>query len=269
MRMDKRIIFYKKTVDKWVKHRDARILVVAGGENDKEVFTELGFDNVTISNLDERMKGNEFQPFEWSYQDAENLSFEDNSFDFVVVHAGLHHCYSPHRALLEMYRVAKLGIIIFESRDSFVMKIITFLGLTQVYEHAAVYYNNCKYGGVQNTDIPNFVYRWTEREIQKTINSYAPFAPHRFHFCYGSDIPRALKLRKKQIFKMLFVYLLKPLYSLFSRICPKQQNLFACYIEKPNLQKDHFEWLKYKEGEFSFNREWAENYYKKTVRLHN
>jgi ubiquinone/menaquinone biosynthesis C-methylase UbiE len=35
------------------------------------------------------MKGNEFHPFKWSYQDAENLSFKDKSFDFVVVHSGL------------------------------------------------------------------------------------------------------------------------------------------------------------------------------------
>ena len=144
--MNKRSSFYKQTIGKWIKNKGDQILVVSGGHNDSEVFKDLGFDNVTIANLDERMKGNEFQPFEWSYQNAGNLSFEDNSFEFVIVHAGLHHCYSPHRALLEMYRVATRGIIILESRDSFVMKIISYLGFTQKYEHAAVFYNSCKYG---------------------------------------------------------------------------------------------------------------------------
>jgi len=263
MKMNARFSYYKRIIDKWIKNRNARILVVAGRESDSEVFKELGFDNVVISNIDERLKGNEFQPFEWSYQNAENLSFEDNSFDFVVVHASLHHCYSPHRALLEMYRVARQGIVVLESRDSFIMKIATWLGFTQTYEHAAVYYNSCRYGGVQNTHIPNFVYRWTEREIEKTINSYAPFAPHRFRYCYGNDIPCSLAHRKKVNCKMFLVCLLRPFYRLFARIFPKQQNLFACYIEKPNLQKDHFEWLKYEEGKLLFNKDWAEDYYKK------
>lgn len=260
--MDRRIAHYKKTIDKWLQHRGDRILVVAGGKIDSEVFKELGFNNVTISNLDKRMKGNEFQPFEWSCQNAENLSYEDNSFDFVVVHSGLHHCYSPHRALLEMYRVAKRGVIMFESRDSFVMKIVIYLGLTETYERAAVYYDSCKYGGVQNTDIPNFVYRWTEREIEKTINSYAPLAPHRFFYSYSNDTPCTPKRRKKGNYKVVLVNILRPFYFLFTRIFPRQQNLFACYIEKPNLHKDHFEWLKYKEGKLVFNKEWADSYYK-------
>jgi ubiquinone/menaquinone biosynthesis C-methylase UbiE len=44
-------------------------------------------------------------------QDAENLSYDDRAFDLVVVHAGLHPCYSPHRALLEMYRVARRCVV--------------------------------------------------------------------------------------------------------------------------------------------------------------
>jgi len=261
--MDARISFYKRTIDELIKDRCVKILIVGGWENDKEVMLELGFDNVTISNLNETVQGNEFLPFKWSYQDAENLLFEDESFDYVVVHAVLHHCYSPHRALLEMYRVAKRGVIIFESRDSLIMKIIISLGLTQTYEHAAVYGNSCKYGGVKNTDIPNYVYRWTESEIEKTIKSYAPYAPHRFYYRYAHDAPRYGKRIKKGSLKVAFVYLLKPFFSLYSIIFPKQQNLFSCYIQKPDLQKDHFEWLIYKDGKLSFNRTWAENHYKK------
>src|SRR5437762_2881238 len=86
---------------------DMSVLVVCGGEIDKRIFQQLGFTAVTISNLDTRMTGQEFAPYNWSCQDAEALAFPDNSFDFVVVCAGLHHCYSPHRALLEISRVAR------------------------------------------------------------------------------------------------------------------------------------------------------------------
>ena len=261
--MDKRIAHYKKTIDKWIKNRHDRILIAAGGTNDRKIFKELGFVNVTISNIAAGLNKKEFLPYEWSCQDAENLSFADNFFDFVVVHAALHHCRSPHRALLEMYRVAKKGIIIFESRDSFIMKIIVCLGLTETYEHVNVYYHSCKQGGLRNTDIPNFVYRWTESEIEKTISSYAPFAPHRFFYSYSHDSPCTPIRRKKGNYKVFLVNLARPFYYLFSKIFPKQQNLFACFIEKPNLEKNHFKWLKYRDDRLTFNKEWAENYYKK------
>ncbi|MDF9799716.1 SAM-dependent methyltransferase [Catalinimonas alkaloidigena] len=94
--------------DKLLSEKNS-ILVICAGTYDKEVFNSLGFQNVTISNLDSRMKGNEFEPYQWSFQDAENITFATDHFDWVVVHAGLHHCYSPHKTLLEMLRVGKKG----------------------------------------------------------------------------------------------------------------------------------------------------------------
>ena len=261
--MTKRSLFYMATLDRWLKSRESKILVVAGGETDRFVFEELGFSSVTISNVDERVTGKEFDPFEWSYQNAEELSFEDNSFDYVVVHAGLHHCYSLHRALLEMYRVARQGVIMFESRDSFVMRIIIGLGLTQTYEHAGVYVNSYQFGGVQNSDIPNYVYRWTEREVEKTINSYAPYAPIRFRYSYGNDLPRSSGLTKSEGYKMVLVHALRPFYSVFSYLFPRQQNMFACFVEKPDVQSQHFDWLTYEDGNLRFNKDWGDRYYKK------
>ncbi len=51
----------------------------------------------------------------------------------------------------------KIGILAFEARDSLLMRIVTKLNLAQEYEHAAVFYNNCSHGGVNNTQIPNYV----------------------------------------------------------------------------------------------------------------
>src|SRR5882762_6017574 len=115
----------RKLIDDGVVTRSDSVLVVCGGPLDDLVFSGHGFTELTITNLDASMTNNR--------QDAENLTFEDGSFDFVVVHAGLHHCYSPHRALLEMYRVARKCIIAFESRDSLLMTAAVRLGLTMNY----------------------------------------------------------------------------------------------------------------------------------------
>jgi ubiquinone/menaquinone biosynthesis C-methylase UbiE len=259
---DKRVSFYQNTIRQWILDKDASILVVGGGETDRSVFHSLGFTNVVISNLDSRLKGDEFYPYEWSYQKAESLSFEKDSFDFVVVHAALHHCESPHRAFLEMYRVAKKGAIAFESRDSLLMKILEQVGLSPSYEHLAVYYNDGKFGGVNNTEIPNYIYRWTEREIEKTINSYAPYAKHEFSYSYDNDEPFSANVEKKAFLKKLIISTAKPVYQLFVKLFPRQQNLFAFCVNKPDLEADVYPWIISSNGNLGFDIEWARLIYR-------
>ena len=91
----------RKLIDKSVLRRDMKILVVCGGDWDKNALLECGFTNVVISNLDTRMDGHDYLPFQWSFQDAEKLDFDDDQFDVCIAHSGLHHCRSPHGALLE------------------------------------------------------------------------------------------------------------------------------------------------------------------------
>ncbi len=263
---NKRISFYANVVSQWIKDRNASTLVVAGGLNDRNVFGDLGFTNVIISNLDTRMQGDEFTPFRWSFQNAESLAYDGCEFDYAVVNAALHHCSSPHRALLEMYRVARRAAILIESRDSLVMRALEALRFTSTYETTAVYYNECQYGGVNNTNIPNFVYRWTEREIEKTISSHAPYASHRFHYRYGNDIPDLVSRERNGGLKALIVALAKPAYRAFACLFPKQQNLFACMIEKPVLPRDLHFWITLDgDSEMKFNREWADKIYKPSL----
>jgi ubiquinone/menaquinone biosynthesis C-methylase UbiE len=259
---DTRISFYKKTVYKWITDKSASILVVGGGETDRDVLHSLGFTNVMISNLDSRLKGDEFEPYQWSLQKAEELSYGKDEFDFVVVHAALHHCESPHRALLEMYRVAKIAAIAFESRDGLLMKILEKVKLTPSYEHVAVYYNDGKFGGVNNTEIPNYIYRWTERDIEKTVHTYAPYAKHKFQYEYGNDVPSSVGLQQKATIKQFVISVAKPFYQIFILLFPKQQNLFAFYIKKPEIPKDLHEWLKVDGENIRFNYEWAKKVYK-------
>jgi SAM-dependent methyltransferase len=254
-----RLSYYESTVADWIGDRNASILVVGGGQNDRDVMFKLGFTNVVISNLDSRMVGNEFAPFEWSFQNAESLSYNDSVFDYVVVHAALHHCPSPHRALLEMYRVARRAAIVFESRDSLLIRLLVKFKFTPAYEPTAVYYNDCKFGGVNNTEIPNYVYRWTERELEKTIASYAPHAKHRIDYRYASDIPHLVSCQKKRGLRGLVLALAAPVYKLFALVFPKQQNLFACKIDKPTLPGDLQDWLVQQgDGELKFNQQWGD-----------
>lgn len=262
--MRERESFYEKVVKQRIISKTASILVCGGGALDKRVFTKLGFQNVTISNLDIRVGPGDYAPMHWKFENSEALSFPDNYFDYVVIHAAIHHASMPHKVLVEMYRVSKIGILAFESRDSILMRVLEKLQLTQVYEHAAVYYNDCKYGGLNNTDVPNFVYRWTEREIEKTIQAYAPYYKHKFRYAYGTAFPCTPELEAKGRFKVIFLSAGRPLYWLFSKVFKKQQNLFAFYVEKPTTFNNLFPWLVFDENKRAvrFNKDWGEQKYK-------
>lgn len=262
--METRSQFYKKIVKKEIISLDSSILICGGGDLDKSVFLDIGFKNVTISNLDTRVKIDDFLPYKWAFENAENLSFKDHAFDYVVIHAAVHHASRPHQVILEMYRVAKKGVLIFESRDSILMRLLEILQITQTYEHAAVHFNNGDFGGQNNTNIPNYVFRWTEREIEKLIQTFSPYYKHIIRYNYGSAFPCTPELEEKGQLKKLILHFLKPFYWIFSKIFVKQQNMFSILILKDIEFNNIFPWLKYnkKMKKITFNKNWSTKKYK-------
>lgn len=261
--MDDRERFYERTVSDLVQPLDATILVCGGGDLDKRVLERIGYRNVTISNLDSRMTGCEYAPYLWKLENAESLSFPDDSFDYALIHAAVHHAASPHRVLTEMYRVARRGMLVIEARDALLVRIMEALGVTESYEHSAVYYNGGEHGGVNDTGIPNYIYRWTEREVEKTIQAYAPHVKHTFAYRYGTAAPNAWRLARGGRAAQAAMALASLGYRGLARLTPKQQNLFAFYVAKPQHGAPLFPWLKLDSGtnRIGFNAEWAEQRY--------
>ena len=108
------------------------------------------------------------------YADLEKLPVADASYDVVLAHEVLHHCRSPHAALVEMLRVSRRNIVLMEPNDSLAMRWLMRLRFSTSYELPAVIYNNYEKGGVNNTDIPNFIYRWDPRTIYQTVAACLP-----------------------------------------------------------------------------------------------
>jgi SAM-dependent methyltransferase len=68
--------------------------------------------------------------------DAENLPFRDGAFDYGFVHDGLHHLTSPERAIRELARVSRRGLIVTEPADAAITNLLIRLGLMKPYEEA-------------------------------------------------------------------------------------------------------------------------------------
>jgi len=245
-----------------VLDRSESVLAVCAGAAERDVFIRLGLTNAIITNLDDEMVQNDFAPLKWSRQDATNLAFEDASFDLAFVADGLHHTPAPHRALVEMYRVARRGVIVIESRDNLVMRLANWLGLSPEYEIEAVVGNDFRKGGLNNTEIPNYIYRWTEEEFIKTIRSFDPLGRHTFRFFYGLNLPYGQAEMKESDIKLRILQMTDPILHAFTRIFKKQCNSLGMVALKPHLPDDLWPWLRLEEGQARFNPAYARGRFK-------
>ena len=126
-----------------------------------------------------------------------------------------------------MYRVARKGVLIIEARDSLLMKTMVKLNVAEKYEISAVTHQDeyGDYGGVDNTEIPNYVYRWTEREVNKLLKSLDPSKKNTIIFDYENDLTN---IKSKNPLIKIIIFFAKIFFIFFK----KQQNCLSIFIDK-------------------------------------
>jgi SAM-dependent methyltransferase len=250
------------------------VFVVGASPSEVALLKEAGLNNLTISNIQDpgadHSASRERNSIRMLVSDAETLSVADNSFDLVIAHEVLHHCASPHRALCEMLRISRRHVVILEPNDSLAMKGLAALRLTFPYELASVIANGHVSGGVRNSAIPNFIYRWNPHEILKTASASAPertFCIYPFPYWDFNACPDNLSLRRSTRIPALAHFagperLLSALrlsqraLNLFSPIRGQGNKLFCC-IEKSSELKP---WLKRGEDRIVFDRNFQDSH---------
>lgn len=235
--------------------KDQPVLVVGGGQEDLEMLSACGFKEIVLSNL--TGKG--------VVLDAENIDLPDNSYPTVFAHAVLHHCRSPQKALGEMVRVSQKHALFVEPNDCGALRWLVRLGLSFPYEIGGVA-NNGYTGGLRNGPIPNYIYRWTEHEVRKSVLTYHPERQFEIRSQPYWDFyvnEEELLARKESNIATLasklgarnFIVLLRVVevfLSTFPLLC-SQGNKFFCAISKRNLQP----WIDVREAQFCVKRDWA------------
>lgn len=225
--------FYKKNFLKRIS-KNENFLLISGSLNEIQILRSLGYTNFTITYHDEQEEKNlqncGFKLNKNIFRsDVRNLKFKNQSFEYVVTNATLHHVDQPHKAITEMYRVAKKGVLIIESNDSLTMQMACKLKFAEEFEISSIDLKNNS-GGLLDTGIPNYVYRWTEREVIKTLKSYDPSNIISVNFSYANDLsnikPNKLSKKILIIFAKIYFYIFK-----------KQQNCLSIFIDKTKTKK--------------------------------
>jgi SAM-dependent methyltransferase len=144
--------------------RSQPALVLGGAQEDIDILNACGFEQIVLSNLDAAGMA----------LDAENIALADDSYPVVFAHAVLHHCRCPQKAVGEMVRVSQQHVFFLEPNDSWALRMLVRLGFSFPYELAAVTAHEYLRGGMRDGPIPNYIYRWTGHEVEKSVASYHP-----------------------------------------------------------------------------------------------
>jgi SAM-dependent methyltransferase len=246
-----------------VEH-DESVLVIGASRDDLDLLQQVGFLNVTPSNVSADLISDSASQLRLN---AESIDLPDESFDLVFAHAVLHHCRSPHRALCEMLRVARRQVFLFEPNDSLFMRLLTKANFSFPYEIPAVVDNGFTSGGVANTQIPNFIYRWNGNEARKTASSYLAereFICHSYGYWdfYVNEAELAVRKQTRigaitnAIGARNFILLLRLAQSVMNLVPPlrSQGNKFFAAIAKQSQLRP---WLKMDPEGIVFDREFV------------
>lgn len=110
-------------------------------------------------------------------ENAESLSFADDSFDFAFCKESLHHMPRPMLAIYEMLRVARLGVIMIEPNDEPVLpgavyaakrvmkRLLMAVGLSRLLRSRDT--SLVCYPGHAYEDVGNYAYAFSAREVEK------------------------------------------------------------------------------------------------------
>jgi ubiquinone/menaquinone biosynthesis C-methylase UbiE len=142
--------------DKGITCASSVLVLCAAEGNEGSILVDMGFLNVTVSDLSETVCGVAMRRdprLNALALNAEDTGLPALSFDIVVVQDGLHHLQRPVQGFTEMLRIASRAVIFLEPHDSLVGRLI---------------------GTKWETNGPavNYVFRWTKRLVQDTTSSY-------------------------------------------------------------------------------------------------
>ncbi|MFC7421110.1 class I SAM-dependent methyltransferase [Iodobacter arcticus] len=124
-----------------------------GAGTDAWRLLQAGFREVMASDLDDTvLKQTKAAGHiaDFCIENAEALSFADDSFDFVLCKEALHHMSRPYAAIYEFFRVARYGIVIIEPQDPW-------LDFPSRSDASSPHYES----------VGNYVYQYSSRELEK------------------------------------------------------------------------------------------------------
>ncbi len=159
-----------KTLNPFIHDKSKNWLTVGDGVGtDANWLLEQGL-NVTASDISDYILTQAFDKGfikEFSKENAEKLSFSEDSFDYIFCKEAYHHFPRPYIALYEMIRASKNAVILVEPEDigiqmPFIIWLKNILDRISTNLINKVWKNRFSF-----EEVGNYVYKISERELEK------------------------------------------------------------------------------------------------------
>lgn len=169
-------------------------------------------------------------------ENAERLTFENDSFDYVLCKESYHHFPRPYAAVYEMLRVAKSAVVIIEPQDP-ITKMPLLLLIINLLAPNSKLINKIWKNRFSYEPVGNFVYKVSEREFEKLaaglglpMIAFKKINPN-FWFKNSEMVPANNKMKK-----FLSIKIKKNILDILVRlkIIPSQVLASIIFKEKPN-----------------------------------
>ena len=159
---------------------DQSVLIVGGSAADEQLLRQVGFKDILNSNLPtdmDRLNGEEWRaapkPSIWRWMPSRWICRPIP----MILCSPLKFCITAARhtrRLCEMLRVSRRYVVFMEPNDSAAMNALVKMNFSFPYELPAVIAHDYQSGGLRDSNIPNFIYRWNRHEVVKTVSSCIP-----------------------------------------------------------------------------------------------
>lgn len=148
-------------------YQNPTLLTLGDGRygNDAKYFIENGIKTHASDIADKLLAIANENGFinDFSKQNAEDLSFGNEQFDFIIIKEALHHCPRPQLAISEMLRCSRIGIFISEPRDIFIDSTWFSKIIFSIYKVL----KKRDYPKHVYETVGNYTFTFSEREIEK------------------------------------------------------------------------------------------------------
>ncbi len=141
------------------------------------------------------------------------------------------------------------------------MRVAVRFGLAPDFELEPLAVSGGIVGGFRDSLLPNYVYRWTEREVEKTVRSADPGVVHDFRYFYGYRLPHQRLAMSTSALKRRIGHASKVALPIVTRLAPHQGNEFGFAIVRTERCRP---WLQRRDGELVPNMDYVNAMYDKS-----
>jgi ubiquinone/menaquinone biosynthesis C-methylase UbiE len=249
------------TLDTWRHHRMYKLLepivdyeqslkwlTVGDGRYgaDANALINMGAKNVFCTDISDTLLkiGNENGFIQrYAAENAEQLSFNESEFDFILCKESYHHFPRPHIALHEMLRVCSKGVILIEPNDAKIdQKILNYIWTV----FKKILGRDMNISGHDFEPVGNYVFSISQREMEKfQLGMHRRFIAYKnFNDYYESgfefiNLDKPTKLDRLKILKAKSLIGFRNFLSRYALIAPGllASVLFKCKPDKELIDK--------------------------------